>query len=141
MLVIELRVILSLFSAKIVARNYPFSEPDGPHNVHFEEHKKIESAAPLIKGGTLVKLIERLTHPQSVDLQYLTQFLLTYRMFCQPQELLRLLLQRYEVPPPKGVIEKPQLVRRFAKRYYLCLNYSPLRPPPSIVISIFPLFL
>eukprot|EP01147_Barroeca_monosierra_P001967 gene1967-5051_t len=97
--------------------NYPFSEPDGPHNVHFEEHKKIESAAPLIKGGTLVKLIERLTHPQSVDLQYLTQFLLTYRMFCQPQELLRLLLQRYEVPPPKGVIEKPQLVRRFAKRY------------------------
>ena len=95
------------------ASDYPFSVPDSVANVRLDT--STATPFPLIKGGTLVKLIERLTHPQHVDLQYVTQFLLTYRMFCEPSELLELLLRRYEVPPPKDITAAP-LIKRFTKR-------------------------
>eukprot|EP00043_Microstomoeca_roanoka_P017118 m.177519 g.177519 ORF g.177519 m.177519 type:complete len:1089 (+) comp16573_c0_seq2:234-3500(+) len=98
--------------------NYPFTEPDTPNTIRFDETKvDADRPIPLIKGGTLYKLIERLTHPQYVDLQYVTQFLLTFRMFCAPEELLDLLLWRYEVPLPKDISDKPMLIKRFRKRY------------------------
>ena len=42
---------------------YRFAEEDSEGNIVFEPRENTASAAlPLIKGGTLLKLVERLTH-------------------------------------------------------------------------------
>ena len=52
------------------------------------------------RGGTLVKLVERLTTQKYADTNYLQQFLLTYRTFTTPAELLGLLAERFDMPDP-----------------------------------------
>lgn len=50
----------------------------------------------IVKGGTLVKLIEKLSGESTTDNDYIDTFLLTYRTFISPTDLLEQLLERYK---------------------------------------------
>eukprot|EP01117_Protostelium_nocturnum_P009844 TRINITY_DN3510_c0_g1_i1.p1 TRINITY_DN3510_c0_g1~~TRINITY_DN3510_c0_g1_i1.p1 ORF type:complete len:948 (+),score=371.20 TRINITY_DN3510_c0_g1_i1:310-3153(+) len=81
---------------------WSFSSPDTKENIIFDDRKmssEIEQEKP-IKAATLEKLVEHLTFPKFVDPVYAVDFLLTYRSFCTPEQLLNLLIERFDVPEP-----------------------------------------
>eukprot|EP01113_Clastostelium_recurvatum_P035629 TRINITY_DN4990_c1_g1_i3.p1 TRINITY_DN4990_c1_g1~~TRINITY_DN4990_c1_g1_i3.p1 ORF type:complete len:716 (-),score=200.35 TRINITY_DN4990_c1_g1_i3:36-2183(-) len=53
----------------------------------------------LVKGGTLEKLVDRITWPKEPDPKLQSAFLLTYRSFTTPLELLERLIARYNIEP------------------------------------------
>uniref|UniRef100_A0A671K9X1 Son of sevenless homolog 1 (Drosophila) n=1 Tax=Sinocyclocheilus anshuiensis TaxID=1608454 RepID=A0A671K9X1_9TELE len=83
------------------AEVYCFAQPDSEENVVFEENVQSKSGIPIIKAGTVLKLIERLTFHMYADPNFVRTFLTTYRSFCKPQELLDLLMERFDIPEPK----------------------------------------
>eukprot|EP01113_Clastostelium_recurvatum_P021560 TRINITY_DN2555_c0_g1_i5.p1 TRINITY_DN2555_c0_g1~~TRINITY_DN2555_c0_g1_i5.p1 ORF type:complete len:1072 (+),score=212.97 TRINITY_DN2555_c0_g1_i5:72-3287(+) len=72
-----------------------FDDDDNADNITLEPR---DSGIPLVKGGSLVKLVERLTHHEYADPAYLVEFLLTYRSFSTPHELLDHLSLRFIHP-------------------------------------------
>lgn len=52
-----------------------------------------------VKGGTLNALVERLTQHDLLDTEHTTAFLLTYKSFSTPAEILDLLIKRFSVVP------------------------------------------
>eukprot|EP01137_Pigoraptor_chileana_P018610 Opistho-2@78357 len=62
-----------------------------------DESQKTISGHLVVKAGTLEKLVERLTHEKSLDPHYPTAFMLTYRSFTSPEDLLALLLARFKI--------------------------------------------
>ncbi|XP_064427079.1 son of sevenless homolog 2 isoform X5 [Mirounga angustirostris] len=107
---------------------YRFVIKDSEENIVFEDNLQSRSGIPIIKGGTVVKLIERLTYHMYADPNFVRTFLTTYRSFCKPQELLSLLIERFEIPEPepteadKLAVEKGEQpisadLKRFRKEY------------------------
>ena len=64
---------------------------------------------PVVRGGTREKLVERLTYEKYPDPDYMADFLLTYKSFMTPNELLELLRERYNVPMPRDCDTKPKV--------------------------------
>lgn len=107
---------------------YCFAVEDAEENIVFEEGQGSSSNAPVIKGGTLIKLTERLTHHKYADPTFVRTFLTTYRSFCKPTELLDHLIQRFDIPePPPSELDELAMARgepvvredlkRFRKEY------------------------
>jgi len=107
---------------------FDFDEPNTPAHIVFTSDEPSGSGAPSgappiadlggvlmpgrgvqkpaeLKGGTLNKLVERLTFPGGVEPTFLNAFLLTYRSFTTPTILLKLLRSRFAVPLPHNVTD------------------------------------
>jgi len=78
------------------AESWTFSQEDSPENILFHDERQ-----EIVKAGTLEKLVERVTYEKWPDPEYQMCFLLTYRSFCTPMELLNILTARFNMPVPK----------------------------------------
>lgn len=80
---------------------YRFAEEDSEETIMFDDVKdNTQNQGQLIKAGTIHKLVERLTYHEYADPTFVRTFLMTYRSFCKPSELLDLLMQRHQIPNP-----------------------------------------
>eukprot|EP01102_Stenamoeba_stenopodia_P014624 TRINITY_DN4881_c0_g1_i2.p1 TRINITY_DN4881_c0_g1~~TRINITY_DN4881_c0_g1_i2.p1 ORF type:complete len:1169 (+),score=349.70 TRINITY_DN4881_c0_g1_i2:173-3679(+) len=94
-----------------VLEGYRFGEKDSDDNIVFSK----EGAENAVKGGTIEKLIERLTHDKYPDTSFLVNFLMTFPTFVSSEELLDLLIMRFNPPKPVASATKEQQ-ERFKKR-------------------------
>ena len=87
---------------------YHFPQLDlNPENIEFNKDS--------IKCGTVDTLIENATNHLKFDNKFLFSFLLTYRSFISPCELLMKLVVRYMTPPPVILKNKPYKVSNWLK--------------------------
>jgi hypothetical protein len=91
----------------------PFASVDSPDNILFED--TVLDGIPLIKAGTIAKLVERVTLEAYPDVKFLGQFLLTYRSFMTGMDLLHLLRLRCNLPPPRHM--NPEQEDRYLKKF------------------------
>ncbi|KAL0088342.1 ras guanine nucleotide exchange factor domain-containing protein [Phycomyces blakesleeanus] len=89
----------------IVTRNATISTPDTPWFLqpdYFQNEVQFTMEGS-IKGGTLKALVVLLTMHNYLDMKFINTFLLTYRSFCTPSELLDRLEDRYNLRVPEGL--------------------------------------
>lgn len=79
-------------------KGYRFYETDSDKNIQVHKVENRET----IKAGTLAKLVERLTFEKYPDTSYLAAFMMTYKTFTTANELLDLLIMRFNMPHPKS---------------------------------------
>jgi hypothetical protein len=68
-----------------------------------------------VKAGSIEKLVERLTHAKHADPRFVQEFLLTYRSFTTPADLLVRLRDRYRMEAP-AVMSSPEELEKWKKR-------------------------
>lgn len=102
----------------------PYDEEDSPDNIVFTD---LGNGKRKIRGGTFYKLVEKLTsemvqgdvidpllssHPlissltPYLDPKFVSAFLLTYRAFSTPVQLLDALIKRFDVPLPENATQE-----------------------------------
>ncbi|OZJ01532.1 hypothetical protein BZG36_05501 [Bifiguratus adelaidae] len=59
-----------------------------------------------VRGGTLEALVEKLTSHNTLDSNFVTTFMLTFRSFCTNVDLLEHLKRRYTMKPPGSLTEE-----------------------------------
>ncbi|KAF9289215.1 hypothetical protein BGZ68_009814 [Mortierella alpina] len=87
---------------EINARAFDLPEKEGPDMIVYASPSLLiqdctpgGTELPPIIAGTIVKLIEKLTHQYGMDTGFVTDFFLTYRLFMSPVQLCKYLIQRY----------------------------------------------
>ena len=60
---------------------------------------------PVLRGGTLIALVEQLTRHDKLDSDFNGTFLLTYKSFTTAAELFEMLVKRFNIQPPRGISE------------------------------------
>lgn len=87
-----------------VIKDYLFYEKDSPSNIIIRQTDPTTTTnnQTIIEAGTLTKLVERLTHEKYPDTNYMSSFLMTFRTFTTPNDLLDLLINRFNMPRPKN---------------------------------------
>ena len=68
-----------------------------------------------------------LQHSFSPDPNLVRTFLMTYRSFCQPNELLDLLVERYKIPSPNGFEEKKDPISMKAMKTFKITYQTPIQ--------------
>ncbi|CAF0930895.1 unnamed protein product [Adineta ricciae] len=100
---------------------YKFCTPNSPTNILIDYHtndKSSSSPSFTIRGATIEKLIEHLTHHQLLHPRFVKSFLMTYKSYCSPLELLNLLIERYNIPEPaSSYLYTEQQLKKFRKEY------------------------
>lgn len=106
------------YVADVATMDCTAAPADAPDSIEWMDDESNQ-----IKCATLYKLIERVTYHSNYDNAFLYAFLLTYRSFTTPHELMDQLLARYNTAPPKNDISKQE----FAKWYSEILKQIRLR--------------
>jgi son of sevenless-like protein len=91
-----------------------------PTNILIDYHTNDKSASSsfTIRGATIEKLIEYLTHHQFLHPRFVKSFLMTYKSYCTPLQLLYLLIERYNIPEPaSSYLYTEQQLKKFRKEY------------------------
>jgi son of sevenless-like protein len=71
---------------------------------------------PVLKGGTLLALVEQLTRHDKLDSSFNNTFLLTYRSFTTARELFEFLVKRFQIQPPEGMAQSDYDIWRDRKQ-------------------------
>ncbi|CAF0942317.1 unnamed protein product [Didymodactylos carnosus] len=107
--------------------SYKFIVPDSPSNILIEyTPSSTDPTSFTIRGATQEKLIEYLTHHQLLHPRFVKSFLMTYKAFCTPKQLLDLLIDRYNIPEPRitltssnneDYLQQHEQIKKFKKEY------------------------
>ncbi|KAF2004192.1 cell division control protein 25 [Amniculicola lignicola CBS 123094] len=65
-----------------------------------------KATPPQLRGGTLTGLVEQLTRHDRLDPAFNNTFLLTYRSFTTASELFEMLVKRWSIQPPYGLLKE-----------------------------------
>ncbi|CAF2078747.1 unnamed protein product [Rotaria magnacalcarata] len=100
---------------------YKFCAPNSPTNILIDyptNDKSSSSSSFIIRGATIEKLIEHLTHHQLLHPRFVKSFLMTYKSYCTPLQLLNLLIDRYNIPEPTpAYLYTEYQLKKFRKEY------------------------
>ena len=95
-----------------------FSVPNSPSNILIDYPNNEKSSSFIIRGATIEKLVEHLTHHQLLHPRFVKSFLMTYKSYCTPLQLLHLLIERYQIPEPASAyLYTEQQLKKFRKEY------------------------
>ena len=91
-----------------------YEDGEDTDDIKFVHDTNSSSRYPQIKAATIEKLVERLTYEKFPDTEYVQAFMLTYRSFTTPLDLLELIIQRYCITPPEGLT--PEDLKEFKSK-------------------------
>ncbi|KAL3423346.1 RasGEF domain-containing protein [Phlyctema vagabunda] len=105
------------FGEDPIRRDVPDELPDCLKLDHEDDIQfDTKVSPPILKGGTLVALVEQLTRHDKLESNFNNTFLLTYRSFTSARELFELLVKRFQVQPPEGMAQSDYEIWRDRKQ-------------------------